>query len=74
MRSRKEKSNADAGRTSAHNSLIVKFNLLARYLKSCDRDYTWRDILGDEKQDLFIRKRIGDMAAYLCLFTALKNR
>ena len=47
--SKEEKMDKDSSRTSCHNSLIVKFNQLARYLKSQGRAAVWRDTLGDRK-------------------------
>lgn len=60
-----EKMEADAGRTVEHNSLIVKFNQLARYLEQVGQDTSWRDELGYEKDHPYNRKRIGDMGCYL---------
>ena len=55
----------DDSRTSCHNSLIVKFDMLTRYLKSQGEEVVWRDILGYEKDDRYNRKTIGDFACYL---------
>lgn len=38
----------DSGRTACHDSVIIKFNMLARYLKMQGRDTGWRDKLGYE--------------------------
>ena len=43
----------DASRTSCHNSLIVKFNMLARYLKMQGKSVVWRDELGYEENDRY---------------------
>ena len=44
--SREEKNEQDSGRTSCHNSVIIHFNMLARYLKQQGRTAAWRDELG----------------------------
>ena len=64
----------DESRTSCHNSLIVKFDMLARYLKSQKKEATWRDILGNEKDDPYNRKAIGDFACYLVFVNSLNAR
>lgn len=69
-----EKMEADAGRTISHDSLIVKFNQLARYLTMSGRDTSWRDELGYEEDDPYNRKRIGDMGCYLAFVHACCSR
>lgn len=64
----------DDSRTSCHNSLIVKFDMLARYLKSQGEEVIWRDILGYEKDDRYNRKTIGDFACYLVFINSLNAR
>lgn len=64
----------DDSRTSCHNSLIVKFDMLARYLKSQGKDATWRDALGYEKDDRYNRKAIGDFACYLVFINSINAR
>ena len=64
----------DDSRTSCHNSLIVKFDVLARYLKNKGKDTVWRDILGYEKTNRVNRKRIGDFACYLVFVNSLNAR
>lgn len=64
----------DDGRTSCHNSLIVKFDMLARYLRSKGEKAIWRDMLGYEKDDRNNRKRIGDFACYLVFVNSLNAR
>ena len=61
----------DDSRTSCHNSLIVRFDVLARYLKSRGKEAAWRDVLGYEKDD---RKTIGDFACYLVFINSLNAR
>lgn len=72
--SKEEKMDKDSGRTSCHNSLIVKFNQLARYLKNQGKAAAWRDTLGYEEHDKYFRKRIGDFACYLVFVNSLLAR
>ena len=62
---REEKAERESRRTSLHDSVIVKLNMLARYLKMQGKTAAWRDCLGDEKGNLYDRKRLGDMACYV---------
>lgn len=71
---REEKMENDPNRTICHDSLIVKFNMLARYLRQNAKTATWRDTLGDEKADSYVRKRIGDFACYLICIDAISSR
>ena len=64
----------DDSRTSCHNSLIVKFDMLARYVKSRGKEAAWRDELGYEKDDRYNRKVIGDFACYLVFVNSLNAR
>lgn len=72
--SKEEKMNQDPGRTSCHNSVIIKFNQLARYLKTQGRSAAWRDTLGYEEDDKYFRKRIGDFACYLVFVNSILAR
>lgn len=72
--SREEKLNIDSDRTSAHNMVIIKINQLSRYLKSLGKDVSWRDNLGDEVGNPYMRKRIGDFACYVAFVCALNSR
>lgn len=72
--SREEKAERDGRRTSCHDSLIVKFNMLARYLKMQGKAATWRDCLGDGKENPNNRKRIGDFACYIVFVNSLNAR
>lgn len=74
LMTREERMDADSGRTSAHDSVIIGFNMLARYLKSQGKEAGWRSILGDLDKDPSLRKRIGDMANYLVFIEALSQR
>ena len=55
----------DPGRTIKHDSLIVKFNQLAKYLKMQGKTAKWRDELGYIEDDPYNRKVIGDMACFM---------
>lgn len=72
--SREEKMNNDPSRTSGHDSVIVKFNQLARYLKMQGKTAAWRDTLGYEEDDRYFRKRIGDFACYLVFVNSVLAR
>lgn len=71
---REEKMRQDSGRTACHDSVIVKFNQLARYLKAQGHDTAWRDTLGYEEEDRYCRKRIGDFACYLVFVNSVLAR
>ena len=58
--SREEKMDIDPLRTSHHDSLIIHFNMLARYLRMQGKKAEWRERLGYEEDDRFNRKTIGD--------------
>ena len=72
--SREEKNEQDSGRTSCHNSVIIHFNMLARYLKQQGRIAAWRDELGYEEDDSYNRKAIGDFACYLAFVNGINAR
>jgi len=72
--SMEEKASADSRRTSAHDSVIININMLARYLNMQGSETAWRDALGDEKEHLNNRKRIGDFGCYLAFVNALAAR
>lgn len=74
MLDREKKMEIDSRRTSCHDSVIVKFNMLARYVKMQGKDAQWRDRLGDEKEIPYNRKRIGDFACYLVFINSLNAR
>jgi len=71
---RQEKMDKDDNRTSCHNSLIVKFNMLARYLRMQGKESSWRDALGYEENDRYTRKTIGDFACYLVFVNSINAR
>ena len=71
---REEKLENDPNRTICHDSLIIKFNMLARYLRQNDKAAIWRNTLGDEKIDPLVRKCIGDFACYLILLDSILSR
>ena len=72
--SREEKMEKDSARTSCHDSVIVKFNMLERFLKMKGKDARWREVLGHEEDDPSFRKRIGDFACYLVFVNSLLAR
>lgn len=74
LMSPKEKMDADAGRTMTHDSLIVKFNQLSRFLRLQGKKASWRDELGYEEDDRINRKRIGDMGCYIAFMHAINAR
>ena len=64
----------DRLRSSCHDTLIIRFNVLARYLKSKNYSTEWRDALGDENSDPYVRKRIGDFACYMVFVNGVGQR
>lgn len=72
--SREEKMEKDSARTSCHDAVIVKFNMLERFLKMKGKDARWREVLGYEENDPNFRKRIGDFACYLVFVNSLLAR
>lgn len=72
--SREERLEKDPSRTACHNSVIVKLNMLARYLKMQGHSASWRDTLGYEEDDACNRKRIGDFACYLVFINSILAR
>ena len=74
LMSKSEKMEIDDRRTSCHNSVITKFNMLARYLKSIGKEARWRDALGYEEDDRINRKSIGDFACYIVFINSLNSR
>lgn len=74
LMSREEKQDKDSSRSACHNSLIVKFNQLARYLKIQGKAAAWRDVLGYEEDDKYNRKRIGDFGCYIVFINSISYR
>lgn len=72
--SREEKIGNDSQRTSCHDSVVVKFNQLARFLKMQGKAAAWRDILGYEEDNRYFRKRAGDFACYLVFVNSVLAR
>lgn len=72
--SKEQKMDIDSSRTSCHDSMIVEFNKLSRYLRSQGKVAKWREVLGEEKDDPYNRKKIGDFGCYLALINALNAR
>ena len=71
---REEKMENDPIRSSCHNTLIVKFNVLARFLRSSGKKASWREVLGNEEENPYVRKRIGDFACYMIFIEAISAR
>lgn len=74
LMNREEKMDKDSHRTSCHNSVIVHFNMLSRYLKSKGKSAAWRDKLGYEEDDRIYRKSIGDFACYIVFVNSINAR
>lgn len=72
--SKEEKADEDPSRTACHDSLIICINKLARYLRMNGKPAAWRDELGDETSDPYIRKRIGDFGCYIALINELNAK
>lgn len=71
---REKKQDNDSSRSACHNSLIVKFNQLARYLRLQGHKAAWRETLGYEEEDPYNRKRLGDFGCYLAFVNSLCAR
>ena len=71
---REETRSKDESRTACHNSLIIKFNMLARYLKMQSKEAAWRDELGYEEDDRYYRKRIGDFGCFIAFVNGINAR
>ena len=71
---KEKKQEEDPVRTSRHNKVIIAFNMLARYLKMQGKAASWRDTLGEESENPYFRKRIGDFACYIVLIGSLNAR
>ncbi len=72
--SREEKMEKDSLRTSIHNSVIIHFNMLARYLRMQGKKAEWRDRLGYEEDNKFYRKAIGDFGCYIVFVNSICSR
>ena len=72
--SRKEKMEKDSLRTSIHDSVIIHFNMLARYLRMQGNKAEWRDRLGYEEDNKFYRKAIGDFGCYIVFVNSICSR
>ena len=63
-----EKVADDPSRTSAHNTLIMNIDIVARMIGNAGIDVSWRTKLGSD------RKRIGDFGCFIGWITAINNR
>ena len=71
---REEKMDTDSLRTSHHNSVIIHFNMLARYLRMQGKKAAWRDALGDDEGNRYYRKTIGDFGCYIVFVNSICAR
>lgn len=71
---REEKMDSDSLRTSRHDSMIIHFNMIARYLKMKGKKAQWRDQLGYEEEDTYCRKTIGDFGCYIVFVNSICSR
>lgn len=69
-----EKLSMDESRSLQHDVFMIKLNQFARYAELNQLDHSWREQLGDPKRDPENRKRMGDLACWICLFLELKAR
>ena len=72
--SREEEMEKDSLRTSIHDSVIIHFNMLARYLRMQGKKAEWRDRLGYEEDSKFYRKAIGDFGCYIVFVNSICSR
>lgn len=72
--SREEKMDKDSLRTSYHNSVIINFNMLARYLRMQGKKAAWREQLGNDEENRYCRKTIGDFGCYIVFVNSLCAR
>lgn len=72
--SREEKMDTDSSRTSCHNSVIIHFNMLARYLRMQGKKASWREQLGDDEQNRYYRKTMGDFGCYIVFVNSICAR
>ena len=57
-----------------HDTIIIKYDQLARYLRMQGKTAEWRDILGYVEDERKIRKKLGDMSNFLTYIHALNGR
>ena len=74
MMSREEKMDKDSLRTAHHDSVIMHFNMLVRYLRMQGKKATWRDALGDDEDNKYYRKTIGDFGFYIVFVNSICAR
>ena len=71
---REDKMDKDSLRSSYHNSVIVHFNMLARYLRMQGKKAQWRNLLGYEEDNKYYRKTIGDFGCYIVFVNSICSR
>lgn len=69
-----KKAEIDSRRTSFHNNVIIRLNILARYLRMQGKKAAWRDRLGNEEENKYFRKTIGDFGCYIVFVNSLMAR
>lgn len=76
---KKQRIDRDKNRSSIHDGLLVKLNIIKRVFESKNLNVEWFNvfkidsILGDEKENIN-RKRIGDLANYIAYIYAINSR
>ena len=63
-----EKLEKNDSRISCHNSVIIHFNMMSRYLDSIGVKHLWKIEIGENRKD------IGDFATYIVFREATDNR
>lgn len=71
---REEKMEQDSLRSSYHDSVIIHLNMIARYLRMQGKKAEWREKIGDETDDPYYRKTIGDFGCYIVFINSLCAR
>ena len=74
VKSREWKIKQDVLRTSKHDSLIIKCNMLSRYLRKEGKKAASRDRLGYQEDGRIYRKRIGDFGCFLSYIHGINGR
>lgn len=76
---KKQRIDRDKNRSSIHDGLLVKLNIIRRVFESKNLNVEWFNvfkidsILGDEKENIN-RKRVGDLANYIAYIYAINSR
>lgn len=76
---KKQRIDRDKNRSSIHDGLLVKLNIIRRVFESKNLNVEWFNvfkidsILGDEKENIN-RKLVGDLANYIAYIYAINSR